>query len=468
MAVKSASTTPLLLNESNSPTPIPKLQFGILLSIRFCEPFAFNLLFPFVYFMVKGFNLTDDETKLGYYVGLIASSFAISQTLTSLFWGKLSDKIGRKKVLLTGLLGSGISLTLFGLSKSLTWAILMRFISGLLNGNVSVLRTAATEITDNSNRSKAFSYMPLVMSLGSIFGAAVGGYLSDPVAKYPTLFQNSQFLKIYPYFLPCLISGLLNLGSALVAYFFLEETLKMEESLPNTLKNSSNLQNNEPSTSSTSSNNLVQYTKPKEFKLPNQTLMVILAFGLLTMAIVFNNELFILWSVTSIEKGGLNFNTNDISNILTSGGLILLIFQLYLFPKLQKRLGALKLYRYSFLVFIITCFLMPMLNSIADYYILMIICLVLLNLVRAMSMVMGATSLQLLLVDSNSDNSKLGTINGYNQTLANFCKSLGPMLCGVAYSWSLSHSYYFPFNRYFSWMILILLCLANCIISYYI
>ncbi|KXN66444.1 MFS general substrate transporter [Conidiobolus coronatus NRRL 28638] len=468
MAVKSAPTTPLLLNESNNSTPIPKLQFSILLSIRFCEPFAFNSLFPFVYFMVKSFNLTDDETKLGYYVGLIGSSFAISQTLTCLFWGKLSDKIGRKKVLLIGLLGSGISLTLFGLSKSLTWAILMRFISGLLNGNVSVIRTAATEITDNSNRSMAFSYMPLVMNLGYIFGAAIGGYLSDPVTKYPTLFQNNQFLKTYPYFLPCLISGLLNLGNAIVAYFFLEETLKNEKSLPSTLKNSQNLQNNEPSTSSSSTNNLIQNIKPKEFKLTSKTLTVILAFGLLTMAMVFNNELFILWSVTSIEKGGLNFNTNDISNILTSGGLILLIFQLYLFPKLQKRLGALKLYRYSFSIFIITCVLMPMLNLLTDYYTLMIIGLVLLNLVRAICLVMGSISLQLLLVDSNSDSSKLGTINGYNQTLANFCKSIGPILCGAAYSWSLSHSYYFPFNRYFSWVILIILSLTNCIISYYI
>jgi MFS family permease len=83
---------------------------------------------------VRDLNVTDDEDKIGYYAGFLASTFAIAQFFTSLLWGYLSDKIGRRPVLMIGLLGNSLTVSAFGLSKTYTMAIVSRAFCGALNG----------------------------------------------------------------------------------------------------------------------------------------------------------------------------------------------------------------------------------------------------------------------------------------------------------------------------------------------
>ncbi len=83
---------------------------------------------------MKSFEISNDEKDIGMYVGLIASSFSVAQFLTSILWGHLSDRIGRRPVMLIGLFGNFISMILFGFSQSLGWAIFSRALCGILNG----------------------------------------------------------------------------------------------------------------------------------------------------------------------------------------------------------------------------------------------------------------------------------------------------------------------------------------------
>lgn len=89
----------------------------------------------------------DDPQKLGYFAGLIASSYYLSQLFSSFFWGYLSDIVGRRPILLIGVTLGSLSCCLFGFSKWLWWAILSRFLFGLLNGNLGVTKSYLTEIT---------------------------------------------------------------------------------------------------------------------------------------------------------------------------------------------------------------------------------------------------------------------------------------------------------------------------------
>jgi MFS family permease len=91
-------------------------------------------IFPYIYYMVNDFNITNDKTQISWYAGLVTSAFTIAEFSTSLFWGRLSDKVGRKPVLLMGLGGTGLSVLLFGFSQSLTVALFARFLGGFLNG----------------------------------------------------------------------------------------------------------------------------------------------------------------------------------------------------------------------------------------------------------------------------------------------------------------------------------------------
>jgi MFS family permease len=91
-------------------------------------------IFPYMYFMVKDFNITDDENKISFYAGMVTSAFTFAEFSTSVMWGRLSDKVGRKPILLTGLAGTGLSVLLFGLAPSLPVALFARALGGFLNG----------------------------------------------------------------------------------------------------------------------------------------------------------------------------------------------------------------------------------------------------------------------------------------------------------------------------------------------
>lgn len=91
-------------------------------------------IFPYAYFMVDSFGIAKNPSEISMYVGMVTSAFAFMECMSGIFWGRLSDKIGRKKVLLGGLFGTGLSMLLFGFAKNLAMALFARALGGLLNG----------------------------------------------------------------------------------------------------------------------------------------------------------------------------------------------------------------------------------------------------------------------------------------------------------------------------------------------
>ncbi|KAI8893003.1 major facilitator superfamily domain-containing protein [Globomyces pollinis-pini] len=221
------STTTVANSASNcAPTPLPCKTMLVLCITILSEPISLSILFPFLYFMVKDFDFCP-ESDIGYYVGFIASAFSFAQLLTSMAWGTLSDRIGRRPVLLIGLVGNSLTMLAFGLSKSLSTAILSRFVCGLLNGNIGVAKSIVSEITDKSNRAHAFSLISLNIGIGMFLGPLLGGILANPADRYP-FFQNSWLFVQYPYFLPCLVSSFISTLGFIGGYYFLPETRQVE------------------------------------------------------------------------------------------------------------------------------------------------------------------------------------------------------------------------------------------------
>lgn len=182
-------------------------------------------IFPYVYHMVESFHVTDNDRKIALYAGMITSAFTFAEFSAGMFWGRMSDNVGRKPVLVMGLVGTAISMVVFGFAPNLPIAMIARALGGLLNGNIGVLQTTVAElVTVKEHQPRAYSIMPFVWCLGSIIGPALGGALAKPCDNYPWLFSRGTLLDRFPFLLPNLVCvAILGLG-IVVGLLFLEET----------------------------------------------------------------------------------------------------------------------------------------------------------------------------------------------------------------------------------------------------
>ena len=168
-----------------------------------------------------------DPGQVGIYVGTIASAFALAQFATGFFWGWLSDRIGRKPVILTGTLLTAVGFVMFGFCKTLWQAVLVQAFIGMVNGNQGVVSTCLGEITDRSNQSKAFTYLPVIYGLGGITGPVVGGLLVSNAKNVDGLYTSA-----YPYLLPNLVSAFVLVLELIATMVYLEESLEEAQNLP--------------------------------------------------------------------------------------------------------------------------------------------------------------------------------------------------------------------------------------------
>ncbi|KAK8472081.1 hypothetical protein PHAVU_002G108300 [Phaseolus vulgaris] len=132
----------------------------------------------------------------------LGSVFMLGRCLTSLLWGAIVDRIGRKPVILAGIISVVIFNTLFGLSKSFWMAILTIFLLGCFNGFLGPVRNCISTPTSH-------------VVIGLIIGPSLRGYLAQPVEKYPNIFPKNSFWNKFPYFLPNLITSVFALVVAI-------------------------------------------------------------------------------------------------------------------------------------------------------------------------------------------------------------------------------------------------------------
>ncbi|KKA29637.1 hypothetical protein TD95_000674 [Thielaviopsis punctulata] len=206
--------------------PFPASQMLVLALCRICEPIAFMSIFPYIYYMIEDFHITDDPSQISVYAGMVTSAFTLAEFSTGVIWGKISDRVGRKPILLCGLAGTGLSSLVFGFAPSLTVALIARALGGLLNGsNIGVLQTTVAEmITVKEHQPRAYTIMPLVWCLGSIIGPMIGGALARPCISYPSIFPRGTYFDKYPYLLPNLFSAIAVFCGLIIGILFLEET----------------------------------------------------------------------------------------------------------------------------------------------------------------------------------------------------------------------------------------------------
>lgn len=224
----------------------PVWQMLVLSCMRFAEPITFTSLFPYVYFMIRDFGIAKDPADIATYSGYLAAAFSFCQFLCCVQWGKASDNIGRKRILLCGLVGSAFSMLLFGFAPNYYVAVFARCLMGCLNGNISVMRTAIGEVaTERRHQGIAFTSYSLLWNIGAVIGPMIGGskYFTRPKTRDDDLDSNlliarflmstvdsvsndnvyERFLNKYPYALSNIVVALFLAFSFISGFLFLEE-----------------------------------------------------------------------------------------------------------------------------------------------------------------------------------------------------------------------------------------------------
>jgi len=191
-------------------------------TVQFAEGIQLTVLFPFVPFMVASFQGVSQE-QVGTFSGLIGAGFAFGQLLSSYIWGVSADRFGEKFVIVISLgLTFACSLS-FGFSQAVATAFLARFLAGLFNGNVGVVKTYLGKNTNAANQAVAMSLFSAAWVSGSIFGPAVGGLLAEPARHYPRLFSPDGLFARFPYLLPCLAASAVVLLSLVVCLLMMKD-----------------------------------------------------------------------------------------------------------------------------------------------------------------------------------------------------------------------------------------------------
>ena len=124
--------------EANAITPLPWLKLLVVSSMVFCNTFMMTSLMPFLTFLVDDFHVAPTEDDIGRYSGYLVSSFMLGQLVFSYFWGLLSDRLGRRPVMLWGLFLTGIFFLSFGFTTTYEAALIIRFATGSFNGIIGM------------------------------------------------------------------------------------------------------------------------------------------------------------------------------------------------------------------------------------------------------------------------------------------------------------------------------------------
>jgi MFS transporter, DHA1 family, tetracycline resistance protein len=199
-----------------------KLLFTILFTV-FLDLLGFSILIPIMPFLLTVpssiFYILPEhfDPKNAYLLyGFLLSSYSFAQFFAAPILGQLSDKYGRKPVLLISLIGTCLSYFIFAygiVQKDLVILFLARIFDGLTGGNISVAQAAIADITKPADRAKNFGLMGAAFGLGFIIGPYLGGKLSDPTVM-------SWFDATTPFY----FAGILSFINVLLVWRVLPET----------------------------------------------------------------------------------------------------------------------------------------------------------------------------------------------------------------------------------------------------
>lgn len=149
---------------------------SFILITMFLNFLGFSILIPVLPFLILKYIPAHQASLVGFYVGLLMSIYALCQFFAAPGLGVLSDRFGRRPILLLSLLGSVVGYILLGVAGAMWVLFLGRIIDGLTGGNISTVFAYIADITEPKDRGKYYGYLGAAGGFGFMIGPVIGGY----------------------------------------------------------------------------------------------------------------------------------------------------------------------------------------------------------------------------------------------------------------------------------------------------
>ncbi len=180
-------------------------SLAIIFGIVFIDLVGFGIVIPILPLYAERFGASP------LVIGLLLGVYSAMQCVCAPLLGKLSDRVGRRPVLLVSIIGTSVGFLIMGLSNSLVLLFVARIIDGITGGNISTAQAYIADVTPPEQRSRGMGLIGAGFGLGLIFGPAIGGVLSHFSLAAPFLFAAA-----------------LAATNAVAVFFFLPESLSAE------------------------------------------------------------------------------------------------------------------------------------------------------------------------------------------------------------------------------------------------
>ncbi len=168
------------------------IMLGLLSLAVMINVLGFSIIIPLVPEYIQGaLHTGKNDPRIGEYGGWLTAVYALMQFVFAPFWGRLSDKVGRKPILIGSLVGDAVFYTLFGLSThSIYGQFAARILAGIFSSaSLAVAQAYAADITPPNLRAMAMGYIGAAFGAGFIFGPAIGGSIGHFNLSWPLYFS---------------------------------------------------------------------------------------------------------------------------------------------------------------------------------------------------------------------------------------------------------------------------------------
>jgi DHA1 family tetracycline resistance protein-like MFS transporter len=347
----------------------------------FIDLVGFGIVIPVLPFYAEGTRF--GATPRG--VGLLFASYSVMQLLFAPVLGRLSDKHGRRPILLISLLGTCVGFLILGFATTLWMLFLGRIIDGISGGNISTAQAYIADVTTKENRAKGMGLIGAAFGLGFVFGPAIGGVLSRWGIHVPFLF-----------------AGALAFGNAVLLYFTLPETITPDH----------------PARVSAATGRgwrrlITSLKNPRLRFVLIIYFLSIVAFSIMTAS--FSLFLMFRFGYDAFHNGWVFAYVGIISAVI-QGGLI---------GKLVKRFGEPTLVIIGTLMFTASLYASPFIGPVSG-----VIGILLTGGVSAIGNALNAPTLTSLASKAASE-SEQGAIMGVTQSVASLARAVGPAIAAL-------------------------------------